>query len=301
MFDSAYAFNQNISAWDVSNVTSFNQMFSSAVSLQQDLSNWNPVAATDFTNMFLLTDINAPGTTDNYDNFLLQVAAATPQNNRSLSGGSSRYSVTGLGSAATSTGREYLTTETNASPNGGRGWTITDGGTADCTFSSSSGLLVTYTSDRPTFSRVVFKSDGTLPTGLTAGTTYWTVRVSATTARLATSLTNAQAGTVISYIDAGSGTHSVMDTGHVFTASDSSGNILLTLTTGGNLSFSGRKVRFSTTGTLPAGLSAGVDYRLNRVSATTYRVTTTALDAAAGTNLITFTDSGSGTHELTLQ
>jgi hypothetical protein len=251
--------------------------------------------------MLATTDINTPGTSDNYDNFLLKVASVTNQNTRSLGGGSALYSVTGLGSAASSTGRAFLTTATSASPNPGRGWTISDGGSADCTFSSSSGLLVTYTGDRPTFSQVVFKTNGTLPTGLTAGTTYWTVRVSSTTARLATSLANAQAGTVISFTDAGSGTHSVMNTGHVFTASNSSGNLLLTLTTGGDLNFSGRRVRFNTSGTLPTGLTSGVDYRLNRVSATTYRVTTSAADAALGTNFIAFTDSGTGTHELTLQ
>jgi hypothetical protein len=36
------------------------------------------------------------------------------------------------------------------------------------------------------------------------------VRVSSTTSRLATSLANAQAGTVIAYTDAGSGTNSVL-------------------------------------------------------------------------------------------
>ncbi|MFN4896367.1 MAG: BspA family leucine-rich repeat surface protein, partial [Pseudomonadota bacterium] len=301
MFLSASSFNSNISAWNVSKVTSFNAMFNAAVSFRQNLSNWSPTAGTDFTNIFATNDINTPGTTDNYDNFLLKVASVTNQNTRSLGGGSARYSFTGLGSAASSTGRAFLATSTSASPNPGRGWTVSDGGSADCTFSSSSGLLVTYSGDRPTFSQVVFKTNGTLPTGLTAGTTYWTVRVSGTTARLATSLANAQAGTVISFTDAGSGTHSVMNRGHVFTASNSSGNLLLTLTTGGDLNFSGRRVRFSTTGTLPAGISAGVDYRLNRVSATTYRVTTTATDAVSGTNFITFTDSGTGTHELMLQ
>ncbi|MFN4896327.1 MAG: BspA family leucine-rich repeat surface protein, partial [Pseudomonadota bacterium] len=301
MFSNASSFNQDISSWNVSNVTNFSSMFSGAVSFKRNLSNWAPTAAAEFAGMFTTTDINTPGTTDNYDNFLLKVASVTNQNTKSLGGGSARYSFAGLGSAASSTGRAFLTTATNATPNAGRGWTISDGGSADCTFSSSSGLLVTYSGDRPTFSQVVFKTNGTLPTGLTAGTIYWTVRVSATTARLATSLANAQAGTVISFTDAGSGTHSVMNTGHVFTASNSSGNLLLTLTTGGDLNFSGRGVRFSTTGALPAGLSAGVDYKLNRVSATTYRVTLTTVAAVTGTSFITFTDSGTGTHELTLQ
>lgn len=78
------------------------------------------------------------------------------------------------------------------------------------TFSSSSGLLGTYTNDYPTFSAVSFtNSGGALPTGLVAGTIYWTIRVSATTSRFATSLGNAIAGTAIAFTDAGTGTHTM--------------------------------------------------------------------------------------------
>lgn len=78
------------------------------------------------------------------------------------------------------------------------------------TFTSSSGLLGTYTNDFNTFSRVRFlNSGGALPTGLVAGTDYWMVRASATTARYATSLANAVAGTFIAFTDAGTGTHTM--------------------------------------------------------------------------------------------
>ena len=78
------------------------------------------------------------------------------------------------------------------------------------TASSSSGLLLTYTNDFTTYTQVRFtNSGGALPTGLTAGTDYWIVRVSATTCRVATSLANAIAGTVIAYTDAGTGTHTM--------------------------------------------------------------------------------------------
>jgi surface protein len=300
-FASANSFNQDITGWDVSKVTSFNGTFNGASSFRRDLTAWTPTAGTDFANMFASTDINSPGTSDNYDNLLLRLATVTTQNSRSLSGGSARYSYTGLGDATAGTGRAHLTAATSASPTPGHAWTIADGGTANCTFSSSSGLLVTYTGDRPTYSQIVFKTSGTLPTGISAGTTYWTVRVSATTARLATSLASAQSNTVIAYTDSGSGTHALMNLGHVFTASNSSGTLLLTLTTGGELNFSGRKARFTSTSTLPTGITAGVDYWLNRVSATTYRVTSNVVDANLGTNTVAFTDSGSGTHELILQ
>lgn len=87
--------------------------------------------------------------------------------------------------------------------------TKTFANTENVTFSSSSGLLMTSANDYDTYTPVRFTTTTTLPTGLTAGTTYWTVRVSATTSRLATSLGNAIAGTVISYTDAGTGTHTV--------------------------------------------------------------------------------------------
>jgi surface protein len=302
MFRYTYRFNQPLNAWNVSKVTTFSSFLEFARSFKQDLSAWTPTAATTFGFFGSGSeDINAPGTTDNYDNLLLRLANVTQLNSKSLYAGKSRYSYVGLGDAAGATGRAHLTAATNASPTPGHAWSIGDGGSANCTFSNSSGLLVTYSFDRPTYSRVVFKSNGSLPTGITAGTTYWTVRVSSTTARLATSLANAQANTVIPYTDAGTGTHAAMDLGHVFTASSSSGSLLLTLTTGGDLTFSGRKVRFATTGTLPTGITAGVDYRLNRVSTTTYRVMSDVVDAVDGTNPITFTDAGSGTHEIIFQ
>ena len=78
------------------------------------------------------------------------------------------------------------------------------------TASSSSGLLLTFTNDFNTYTKVRFTTTTTLPTGLSLATDYWLVRVSATTARVATSLANAMAGTVIAYTDGGTGTHTMM-------------------------------------------------------------------------------------------
>jgi len=77
------------------------------------------------------------------------------------------------------------------------------------TASSSGGLLLTYANDWKTYTKVRFTTTTTLPTGLSLNTDYWLVRVSATTANVATSLANAQAGTVIAYTDAGTGTHTL--------------------------------------------------------------------------------------------
>jgi hypothetical protein len=73
------------------------------------------------------------------------------------------------------------------------------------TFSSSSGLLGTYVGDIPNLTPVRFEavSAGVLPTGLSANTTYWTIRVSRTTSRFATSLANAQANTAIAHTNNG--------------------------------------------------------------------------------------------------
>lgn len=77
------------------------------------------------------------------------------------------------------------------------------------TASSSSGLLLTYTNDFSNGTKVRFTTTTTLPTGLSAGTDYWLVRQSATTAKVATSYANYVAGTVVPYTDGGSGTHTM--------------------------------------------------------------------------------------------
>ena len=89
--------------------------------------------------------------------------------------------------------------------------TLPLGGTAAVTFSSSSGLLVSFTTSSfmPTTAEydqfpVTFTTSaaGVLPTGLTAGTVYYWQWVSATTGRLALTPN----GTVIAYTDGGTAT-----------------------------------------------------------------------------------------------
>lgn len=77
------------------------------------------------------------------------------------------------------------------------------------TVDDSSGLRITYASDWKGYTQVRFSTTGTLPTGLVANTDYWTKRINGTTARVATSLDNAIANTVIPYTDAGTGTHTM--------------------------------------------------------------------------------------------
>jgi hypothetical protein len=82
------------------------------------------------------------------------------------------------------------------------------------TFTSDSGgtshILTTstahgWTDDTP----VVVTSTGTLPTGLSAGSTYYVSVLSSTTVRLASSRANRAAGTFVNVSGAGSGTHTI--------------------------------------------------------------------------------------------
>lgn len=67
-----------------------------------------------------------------------------------------------------------------------------------------------------------------------------------------------------------------------------------------NITFGGAAVYFTTTGTLPAGLSINTIYYLIYVSATTFKMATSyknSVGSAAGT-AINITDAGSGTHTM---
>lgn len=165
--------------------------------------------------------------------------------------------------------------------------------------SSSTGLLLTYATDYPTFSRVRFTTVTTLPTGLSLLTDYWTVRVNATTCRVATSLDNAMAGTVIAYTDIGTGVHTMAlqyQTLHNYnpvTFSESTGLLGTYQQDFSNTT----RVTFTTTGTLPTGLALLTDYWTIRVNATTCRFAIGPAEAAAGT-AISYTNTGSGTHTM---
>lgn len=83
-----------------------------------------------------------------------------------------------------------------------------------------------------------------------------------------------------------------------FTASSSSG-LLGTMTSGNNGTLKHlTRVQFTTTDTLPTGLSAATDYWVVYVSSTTFRVATSYANAIAGT-VVAWTDAGTGTHTVT--
>lgn len=76
-----------------------------------------------------------------------------------------------------------------------------DAGTDVCTIASGTAPN--------TGTAVVLTTTGTLPAGLSLATNYFVIYVSATTFKLATTITNADAGTQIDITDAGSGVHTV--------------------------------------------------------------------------------------------
>ena len=105
----------DVSGWNTSSVTSMSNMFAGSSLLKIDLSSFNITSVTNITGMLLGCNINAAGTTTNYDNTLVSWAAQLVNSGLSFHGGTSQYSVTGQ------TARNTLT----GAPNN---WTIDDGG-----------------------------------------------------------------------------------------------------------------------------------------------------------------------------
>jgi len=120
---SNYAFNADMTGWDVSKARSFQGTFEGCVALKHDFSAWqipNVTHMGDFLNGVDINDPNSSANQDNYDATLISFAAQglTPagiQSNVPLKS-ASKYS------AAAASARSYLT--------GTKGWTIVDGGLA---------------------------------------------------------------------------------------------------------------------------------------------------------------------------
>lgn len=68
---------------------------------------------------------------------------------------------------------------------------------------------VTTSADVPTFSRVRFTTSSALPSPLALATDYWTIRITASTSRIATSYANAVAGVYIDLLTTGAGTQTM--------------------------------------------------------------------------------------------
>jgi surface protein len=117
MFENATAFNQNISSWNVSNVTNMYYMFEDATAFNQNIGSWNVSKVTNMTNMFWGVLLS----TANYDALLIGWSTISSNEtplkpNVGFSGGNSKYC-----NGATARASIIST----------YGWSITDGG-LDC-------------------------------------------------------------------------------------------------------------------------------------------------------------------------
>ena len=79
---------------------------------------------------------------------------------------------------------------------------------------------------------VRISSSGTIPGGLSAGTTYYVIRVDADTIQLATSLANVYAGTAINITSQGSGTHTITPYEFFIVVSDTASPVVNDYNTG---------------------------------------------------------------------
>jgi surface protein len=110
-FQKAVSFNQDISAWDTSNVKSMKRMFKGASSFDQDLSDWDISSLTDASLMFKGSALSNA----NYDAILIGWGAQDVNDGVSFHAGDARYS-----SGAAAEARARLVDE--------HGWIIEDGG-----------------------------------------------------------------------------------------------------------------------------------------------------------------------------
>lgn len=155
---------------------------------------------------------------------------------------------------------------------------------------------------------------GALPAGLAAATDYYVINVDSDSISLATSRDNALEGVEVDITGAGTGTHTVVDVlgstkrinnnyiaayaalvypDDTFTAAatDICTNVGHGLLTGDG------PFQVSSSGTLPAGLTAATNYWVIKLDADTFKFASTLANAMAGT-AVDITDAGTGTHTI---
>lgn len=150
-------------------------------------------------------------------------------------------------------------------------------------------ITLTSAAHLTTGTPIVFSSTSGAPAPLVAGTTYYAINVSSTVIKVATTAGNAAANVAVDLTHQGA--FLTFATSAVNTGTDV---ITLSSTTGLT---TGMPIRFTSTTTLPAGLSAGTTYYAIVLTDTTIQVATSFANAEAGTDL-DITSVGTGTHTI---
>jgi len=140
--------------------------------------------------------------------------------------------------------------------------------TQTATISIASPAVVTVATSPANNTAVSFSTTGALPTGITADAPYYVYNRTGTTYNLSTTAGVSQTATL-----------PIASPGVVTVASAPS---------------NGSQVIFSTTGSLPTGVTAGTAYYVVNSASTTFQISTTS-----GGSSINFTGSESGTHTVT--
>jgi hypothetical protein len=151
-----------------------------------------------------------------------------------------------------------------------------------CTISNASPAVITTSNSFAAGQPVVFLTAGYLPPGIVAGTTYYVI---------ATGLSGSSF-----QISATPGGSAINTPKQTFTAASGTGGALQITASGTTNLVAGQEVAFSTTTTLPGGLSASTVYYVAASpapTATIFYVSTTN----GGTN-VAFSTAGTGTHSI---
>jgi Flp pilus assembly protein TadG len=137
---------------------------------------------------------------------------------------------------------------------------------------------------------VMVSSSSTLPAPLSAATNYWVIKTNSNTLKLATSASNASAGTAVNITSVGTNGATLTLTG-VSQVSDT-----LLLKAHGMATADGPINAYisSNAGTVPTGLTATTDYWVIKIDANSIKLASNRANALAGT-AVNFTANGSGT------
>ena len=117
-------FNQDISGWDVSNVTTMQSMFDGATAFKQDLSGWTVSNVGNFANF--LNRVTLP--TDYYNSLLIRWSKQNLKTGVDFNGGSSQYDL----------GKPDVCRESMIDT---FGWTIADGGSTGKWYAYEPGVI----------------------------------------------------------------------------------------------------------------------------------------------------------------